>query len=78
MQSPRGPDVTPELRFIPIVTMLQVIADMRAGDITPRGHGHNYAHEHYIDAWTSLTEPDGWSDEDTRRLKKLFAQRERD
>jgi len=70
---PRGPDVTPELRWIPIVTMLQVLADMRAGDITPRGHGHKYAAEHYIDSWVALTEPRGWSERDTQRLKALFA-----
>ena len=69
---PRGRDVTPELRWIPIVTMLQILADMRAGNITPRGHGHRYAPEHYIDAWVALTEPPDWTDDDTRRLKTLF------
>src|SRR5690606_25146404 len=72
---PRGPDVTPNLRWIPIVTMLQVVADMRAGDITPHGYGHNFAPEHYIDAWLALTEPRGWSSRETRRLKALFAAR---
>ena len=77
MSPPRGPDVSPELRWIPIVTTLQVVADMRAGDITPPGHGHNYAPEHYIDAWVALTEPPGWTEEDTRRLKSLFASRDK-
>lgn len=75
MARPRGPDVTHELRFIPIVTMLQVMADMRAGDITPRGHGHKFAADDYIDAWRALTEPEGWTEDDTRRLKALFAAR---
>lgn len=70
---PRGPDVTDELRWIPIVTMLQVVADMRAGDITPDGYGHNFAPAHYIDAWIELTEPPGWNKHDTLRLKALFA-----
>lgn len=73
MSSPRGPDVSPKLGWIPIVTMLQVVADMRAGDITPQGHGHNYAAADYIDAWVALTEPPGWTGEDTKRLKSLFA-----
>jgi uncharacterized membrane protein len=77
LQPPRSPDVTPALRWIPAVTMLQVAADMRAGDITPTGHGHNYAPEDYIDSWIGLTEPAGWSEADTRRLKALFAQRGR-
>lgn len=76
MVPPRGPDVTPKLRWIPIVTMLQVLADTRAGDLTPRGHGHNYAPAHYIDAWVALTEPTGWTEESTERLKALFAGRE--
>jgi uncharacterized membrane protein len=76
MRPPRGPDVTPALRFIPIVTMLQVVADMRAGDITPHGHGHNFAPEHYVDAWIALTEPPEWTEEDTRRLKARFAEHE--
>jgi uncharacterized membrane protein len=73
LQPPRGPDVTPELRWIPVVTMLQVLADMRAGEITPPGHGHNYAPNNYLDAWLALTEPPGWTEEDVRRLKALFA-----
>lgn len=73
LQAPRGPDVTPELRWIPVVTLLQVLADMRAGNITPPGHGHNYAPNDYIDAWLALTEPPGWTHEDVRRLKALFA-----
>ena len=76
LEPPRGPDVTPALRWIPIVTMLQLVADMRAGDITPHGHGHNFAPEHYIDAWVALTEPPGWTDESTRRLKAHFAGRD--
>lgn len=74
MSSPRGADISPSFGWIPIVTMLQVIADMRAGDITPQGHGHNYAAEDYIDAWVALTEPAGWTGEDTKRLKSLFAE----
>jgi len=76
LDPPRGRDVTPKLRWIPIVTMLQVVADMRAGDITPTGHGHNYAPEDYIEAWTALTAPERWSEEDGRRLKALFADAE--
>ncbi|HEX7081804.1 MAG TPA: alpha/beta-hydrolase family protein [Gammaproteobacteria bacterium] len=77
MAHPRGPDVTPALRWIPIVTMLQVIADMRAGDITPHGYGHNLAAEDYIDTWLALTGRQDWTDDDIRRLKAVFVHRER-
>lgn len=77
LQAPRGSDVTPAFRWVPVVTMLQVAADTRAGRITPPGHGHNYAADDYIEAWIALTEPPGWSEEATQRLKALFAKRAR-
>ncbi len=70
-RAPRGPDVSPDLQWFPVVTMLQLLADMAAGD-APRGYGHEYAAEDYIDAWVALTEPEGWSASDTRRLKARF------
>ncbi|MBK1673410.1 hypothetical protein CKO35_08820 [Ectothiorhodospira shaposhnikovii] len=72
MLQPRGPDVSPDLRWYPIVTMLQLAADMAVGS-TPPGYGHTFAAEHYIDAWHALTEPGGWSAEDLERLKTLFS-----
>jgi uncharacterized membrane protein len=75
MQRPRGPDVTPALRWIPIVTMLQVVADMRAGDITPHGYGHNFAPEDYIDTWLAVIGRSDWTEDDVRRLKALFTHR---
>ncbi len=77
MRPPRGPDVSPELRWYPVVTMLQLAADMAGGaEATPRGYGHNFAAEHYIDAWMALTEPEGWSKDDVQRLKARFAARQ--
>jgi uncharacterized membrane protein len=76
MRPPRGPDVSAALRWYPVVTMLQLAADMAAGaDATPPGFGHNFAAEHYIDAWIALTEPNGWSDDMTTRLKGRFRSR---
>jgi uncharacterized membrane protein len=73
MEEPRGPDVSPELRWYPIVTFLQLLLDMGVGLAVPIGHGHLYAHAHYIDAWQAVTEPAGWTPEATARLKALFA-----
>lgn len=54
--------------------MVQLAADIAAGvNATPIGHGHNFAPADYIDSWIALTEPAGWSDADTERLKVLFA-----
>lgn len=73
MREPRAPDVSPELRWYPLVTMLQLAVDMAAGaEAAPPGYGHNFAPEHYIDAWLALTEPERWSVEDVQRLKTQF------
>ncbi|AHK78008.1 membrane protein [Ectothiorhodospira haloalkaliphila] len=71
IREPRGPDVSPDLRWYPIVTMLQLAADMAAGS-TPAGFGHTFAANDYIDAWRVLTEPEGWSESDIERLRALF------
>lgn len=71
MKAPRGPDVSPDLRWFPLVTMLQLGADTMFG-IAPKGFGHEYAPAHYIDAWLGLTEPEGWIEQEIDRLKSLF------
>ena len=73
MAAPRGPDVSPELRWYPVVTFLQLLLDMAVGLAVPIGHGHLYAHAHYIDAWLAVTAPEGWTPEEIARLKALFA-----
>jgi uncharacterized membrane protein len=72
LEAPRAPDVTPDLRWFPVVTMLQLAVDMIVGTAPP-GFGHEYAPNDYIDAWLSLTEPAGWSEADITRLKDRFA-----
>ncbi|MCC5795086.1 MAG: alpha/beta-hydrolase family protein [Chromatiales bacterium] len=72
MAEPRGHDVSPELRWFPVVTMLQLAIDIAAGDKAPMGHGHVYAPEHYIDAWVAVTDPPGWSPAEIGRLKAWF------
>lgn len=71
MQEPRGPGVTPDLRWFPIVTLLQLGADMVVGT-APRGFGHVYAPRDYIRAWLALTEPPGWTPAEIERLARLF------
>jgi uncharacterized membrane protein len=69
----RGPDVSPHLRWFPIVTFLQVGFDIPLATTPPKGYGHNFDAASYIDAWVEVTEPPYWDAEDTRRLKELFA-----
>ena len=67
----RGPDVSSEMRWYPVVTALQVAADMALSNDAPTGHGHQYAAQTYIDAWMSVADPPV-SAADVERLKALF------
>lgn len=69
MNAPRGPDVSPELRWYPVVTMLQLALDMAVANGTPMGYGHVYAPEHYIDAWVAVADIRHWSPEALAKLK---------
>lgn len=75
LMDPRGPDVSPYLRWYPVVTFLQVLFDLPMATTTPLGYGHNYAHSSYIDAWREVTVPDGWTDGEIDRLKQHFAEK---
>ncbi|WP_019625922.1 alpha/beta-hydrolase family protein [Thioalkalivibrio sp. ALJT] len=72
MQAPRGPDVSPDLTWYPVITMLQLLVDLAIGDDAPRGYGHVYAAEHYIDAWRVVTAAE-WSEDAIARLKRHLA-----
>ncbi|WP_458775120.1 alpha/beta hydrolase [Desulforhopalus sp. 52FAK] len=68
----RGPDVSPYLRWFPIVSALQVAFDVPMATSVPLGYGHNFAPAAYIDAWIEVTQPEDWDEADTKRLKEHF------
>ncbi|SEH95546.1 Uncharacterized membrane protein [Rhizobium tibeticum] len=71
MRRPRGPDVSPSLRWFPALTMLQLLVDMAIATSSPMGYGHVYAPQHYIDGWIAVT--DAKIDrERVNALKQLF------
>ncbi|MFN4203465.1 MAG: alpha/beta hydrolase [Tabrizicola sp.] len=63
----RAPDVSPMMRWVPVVTMLQVGIDMAVA-VGTLGYGHDYAARHYIPAWAAVLDPEGWDAETERRL----------
>lgn len=73
MDGERGPDVSPQLRWYPLVTFMQLLVDVMVSTAPPLGYGHNYAPEHYLDGWLEVTQPHGWSNAKTARLKSKFA-----
>lgn len=50
----RAPDVSPHMRWIPIVTAVQVFIDMLAGLDVPARHGHNFG-DVWLDGWIGVT-----------------------
>jgi uncharacterized membrane protein len=70
MALPRGPDVSSELRWYPVVTMLQLALDMAMANTTPMGYGHVFAPAHYVGAWLTVTDVEGWSPNQIARLKE--------
>ncbi|MFT3898805.1 MAG: alpha/beta-hydrolase family protein [Gordonia sp. (in: high G+C Gram-positive bacteria)] len=67
LKEPRGRDVLPVVRWIPVVTFLQVSADMAVATHVPDGHGHSYLRAIPF-AWNKILQPAGWTDEKTERL----------
>ncbi|HEY0274905.1 MAG TPA: alpha/beta-hydrolase family protein [Paenirhodobacter sp.] len=69
MKAPRGRDVSPDLRWIPVVTFLQIGFDVMTATTTPRGFGHVYAGADYLNGWLALLSPDA----DAAMLARLRA-----
>jgi uncharacterized membrane protein len=70
MKPPLGPDVSPDMVWIPVVSFLQLGFDIMLAVSPPKGFGHVYAFDHYVDAWASLTDQPGWTDEGLELLKR--------
>ncbi len=68
----RGRDVSPYLRWFPIVSFLQIAFDIPMATSVPLGYGHNFAPAEYIDAWIEVTQPKNWTDSDTEKVKAHF------
>ena len=73
MAAPRGPDVSPALRWVPVVTFVQLLTDMMTATTTNPGHGHVYAARDYLSGWVALTDPAGWDETRLERLRDWFA-----
>lgn len=73
MVSPIGPDVSPKLRWYPVVTMLQLALDMAFATTPPLGYGHSYAPEHYLDAWIAVADVSDLPRDRLFRLRESLA-----
>jgi uncharacterized membrane protein len=71
LREPRGYDVSPRTEWIPIVTFLQVSADMAVAVDVPDGHGHVYVRD-VANAWAAILQPPGWTPAKTDALRLLL------
>ncbi len=73
LREPRGYDVSGDMNWIPVVTFLQVSADMAVAVDVPDGHGHRYVKD-VVNAWAAVMQPPGWTSEKTERLRGRVTQ----
>lgn len=70
MDEAPGPDVSPDMRFLPVATQFQLAVDLALANTAPAGHGHAYYGPDYIEPWVAVSAPENWSEQDTARLIK--------
>jgi uncharacterized membrane protein len=73
LREPRGYDVSKDMHWIPLVTFLQVAADMAVAVDVPDGHGHKYVKD-VVNAWAAVMQPPGWTPQKTETLRGRVTQ----
>ncbi|MDO5528954.1 MAG: alpha/beta-hydrolase family protein [Paracoccus sp. (in: a-proteobacteria)] len=71
MTEPRAPDVSPQMTWYPVVTMVQMAVDMVLSQDPPPGFGHRYRAAHYVDAWAAVALPGGLSPDLRARIEAI-------
>lgn len=71
LDAPRGPDVSPDMHWYPLVTFWQTAVDQVIAINVPAGHGHVYG-SGVVDGWAALAAPPDWTTADTVRLRALL------
>jgi uncharacterized membrane protein len=69
----RADDVSPAMRWIPVVTALQVVVDMLMGEAVPARHGHNYG-DVVLDGWGAVTGDGGLDAAAIDRIRAIIAE----
>ena len=71
----RGPDVSPTMGWVPLVTMWQVLLDMPSAGLVPRGYGHMYSARANLLGWAAVTQPSGWDEAASARISAALGAR---
>jgi uncharacterized membrane protein len=59
------------MHWIPIVTFMQVTADLAVATEVPDGYGHRYVSD-IAAAWAAILQPPGWTPAKTAKLVPLL------
>ena len=73
LREPRGYDVSGDMKWIPVVTFLQVAADMAVAVDVPDGHGHRYVKD-VVNGWAAVLQPPAWTPAKTELLRGRVTQ----
>lgn len=76
LAEPRGRNVSPDIRWIPGVTMLQLAVDQLTANSVPAGQGHQFGQEP-VYAWAQILPSPGWTADDSDRLAAELGSRRR-
>jgi uncharacterized membrane protein len=71
LDDPRGPDVSHDMVWLPVITFWQTAADMAFSTGVPAGHGHSYG-ANPVDAWAAIYAPPEWTDAKTQLLREVI------
>jgi uncharacterized membrane protein len=74
LEGERAADVSPRMRWYPVVTFCQLLVDLVFANDVPPGHGHRYGTAPAA-GWAAIVPPPGWTAADTTRLADLMATR---
>lgn len=72
MKAPRGPDVSPNLRWFPVISFIQGAFDLMTATTVPKGRGHVFAGKDYAAGWQALIRPDGFGEPEMAKLVDLL------
>ena len=68
----RGPDISPEMGWFPLVTMWQVALDLPGAGNVPWGFGHLYSYRSNLESWVEITQPEDWTSVKTDQLVTIL------
>ncbi|MDQ4114341.1 MAG: alpha/beta-hydrolase family protein [Actinomycetota bacterium] len=74
LEEERGRDVSPNVRWIPGVTMLQLGVDQFSANSVPSGQGHQFGTAP-VYAWAAILPPPEWTDQRTDELAAVIGRR---